>query len=748
MIQPLLIGPDELGVQNNYKPFMIPEKAFSNLFNAYVFRGRVQKKFGYAFQGRLRRVLTAQASGNITTGGAGTFNFNLKTAMSLESTAQFEPGSTTSISIAVGIQTLTDMVGTGTLTVVGAGAITAATFNYSTGVLTITASGAFGPVASTFTGAYYPGLPVMGLRLREQPTLNSEQTVAFDTKYAYRFTGGLWTELPSTAPTTWNGADYQLFYTVSYSRDPSGNDLFWATNYNTVTPDPIRYYDGTTWNNFAPSLNGAGTNLLRQCLLLVPYKDRLVALNTYEETAGPILTKYPQRARWSQNGSPIDPIAQAWRDDIVGRGGYVDAPTNEQIVSAGFIKDNLVVYFERSTWQLTYTGNEVLPFIWSRINQELGAESTFSNIVFDNGLLAFGNVGVHICNSVSVTRIDEVIPLEIFNVQNANNGPQRVYAVRDWINELVYFTYPDKTLAPANITSTFKFPNKVLVYNYRNNTFSFFEESFTCYGYFQRTTGLTWADLVPNSGYSPWAAWLTPWNSGISQSEIPDIVAGNQQGFILRFNPDNTANSQSRFIASVSSDNIESPTHNVRVGDYIQILNCIGSTNLNDLIVQVLTIVDENNFTIDNTFTGTYLGNGVFKVLSNINIVTKEFIPYWTNGKRYRLNRIEYLLDKTQEGEVEVDIFVDTGDDYSVTDPANGVVLGTNTLYTKPETQLTGQQSYQNQIWHRMYYYIEGETYQIQITMNDTQMRDLVIAESPITLHGMVMHFEQAGDFL
>ena len=57
--------------------------------------------------------------------------------------------------------------------------------------------------------------------------------------------------------------------------------------------------------------------------------------------------------------------------NIADGGGYIDASTEEQIVSAEFIKDRLIVYFERSTWELAYTGNEVLPFVWQKINTEL-----------------------------------------------------------------------------------------------------------------------------------------------------------------------------------------------------------------------------------------------------------------------------------------------------------------------------------------------------------------------------------------
>lgn len=758
-MQPLFIGPFDLGVHKNLEPFMIPEKAYPSMLNAFVFRGRIKKKMGYASQGRLRRELVAQSMGNISAVFAGFKVFNIFTGLGIatdQPNAQPEKGNLTNITITIGApisQTLTDTTGTGTLTVTPAGIILGGTINYANGDIILNFSVPVGASAATFSGAYYPSLPVMGLRTREQATINQEQTIAFDTIYAYRFVSGHWEEVPSTTPTTWTGSDSDFFWTTNYSRDTGGHDLFWATNFNTVTPDPIRYYESSTpnWFDFTPPLDGTGNRLLITARLLIPYKDRLVALNTYEQVdAVPTNQFFPQRARWSQNGSPINPLASAWRDDIVGRGGFIDAPTNEQIVSAGFIKDNLVVYFERSTWQLVYTSNEILPFIWQRINQELGSESTFSSVVFDNGLIAFGNVGLHVCNGVSVERIDAVIPDVVFDIQNQNEGPQRVYAIRDFLNELVYFTYPDEPTAPADFLSEFKYPNRVLVYNYRNDTFSFFQESFTCYGYFQRTQNLVWADLVTDSGYSPWSVWKTPWNSGLNQAEIPDIVAGNQQGFVVRLTPDNIGNAPTLSIYGMSSDVIISPNHNLNVGTFIQILNAQGSTNLNDGVFRVDSIIDENGFIINGFSSGTYIGNGVIKVLSNIDITTKMFNPYWAYGKRYRLRNIEYLFDRTTEGEVTVNTFVDTSDNYSVSDVAtNPCVLGTSTVLTRPEPALYGPgQLVQNQIWHRMYYYTEGETFQIQITLSDAQMSDIDLAESGITLHGMVLHFESAGDFL
>ena len=284
-MQPILIGPYDIGVKQDLKPFMIPDQAFPNLVNAFVFRGRVERKNGYSNLGRLRRVLpqgtvTNVSVGNISAAGAGTFSFTL-----FGPAAQIIPGNVATIVITIGApisQTLTDSTGTGTLVVGGAGPITAGTINYALGTITLTFSGAAGSSAATLTGSYYPGLPVMGVRTKEvAATINQEMTIWFDTTYAYQYNTGttLFEELPSTLPTTWSGNDSQQFWTTNYQRDASNNNLFWATNgvkglqgytitaatkavgmvITTTDPAPIIQAGDTVYLNNCdnPSFNGA-----------------------------------------------------------------------------------------------------------------------------------------------------------------------------------------------------------------------------------------------------------------------------------------------------------------------------------------------------------------------------------------------------------------------------------------------------------------------------------------------------------
>ena len=60
------------GLQTNYKPFLIPDEAFAQLTNAYVFRGRVRKRFGSRWMGD-SQLLTRFRMSIGTTDGTGAY---------------------------------------------------------------------------------------------------------------------------------------------------------------------------------------------------------------------------------------------------------------------------------------------------------------------------------------------------------------------------------------------------------------------------------------------------------------------------------------------------------------------------------------------------------------------------------------------------------------------------------------------------------------------------------------------------
>lgn len=744
------------GLNTYYEPFLIPEKAFPKLEDCYCFRGKVRKRPGLTLIGRLRRVFSAFAITNID---STTTTINLFTELSLtgEPNAQIKP-QTIIITIAAPIsQTLTDVNGDGSLTIAPAGLITAANIDYNTGDLTLTFSGAAGASAATLDVAYFPGLPVMGLRTQELFPINEENTIAFDTKYAYQFDSvtNAFEELPATTPTTWNGTDYDFFWTTNFQYDTGTNKpLFWATNSNMgATPDHIRYYNTSDWTDFEPKISDDGVTkiYLEQAQAILPYKGRLLFFNTWEGTDITNAKQYPQRVRWSWIGNVLN--VDAFRSDMIGKGGFKDASTNEAIVSVEFIKDTLLVKFERSSWKLVSTGNDSDPFIFQKINTELGAESKFSLIPFDRGVFCIGNYGITTDDSVNVERIDIQIPNLVFDFSNDTEGVQRVYGIRDFTNELVYWAFPT-----ADTDTTF--PNKVLVYNYRNSTYAIFNDSFTCYGYFQLSENLPWSKLP----YLHWSDWLSIWSSGILQSQYPLIAVGNQHGYVSYID-DTVTNDFSLYIKSIdfstTTPEFTIPNHNLRTNDVIIIDNIVGGGTIDPSTLNgntyLVSVKDANTITVQGYSNGTfqdifdllwcdpgslYFGAGQIMRINGLNITTKVFAPFYEAGAQCRLGYIDYLTDRTDQGQVIANVYVNEDPSTSMTDSAlNTCLLGSSVVYTKAENPiLLPQQLAQKKIWHRQFIQTVAQNFQVTISMSPEQLAQTIISNEDYILHAMAFY--------
>ena len=374
--------------------------------------------------------------------------------------------------------------------------------------------------------------------------INNKPAYAFDQQFAYIFAGGFWQQAVDSRGSAynplWHGIDTNFFWTCNWqgnilnpSPPPvlSYEQALFVSNFYTVNPngagdatnDPIWYWTDSTWNKYQPYVHPSGAATVdgpyvATALLMVAFKGRLILLNTIENdgtgddvsTFG-FNTQHQNRARWSHTGSPFaanpsDPLsinnAFFEGESYVGStpavaadgGDYLDAATDEAIISCEFIKDALIVQFERSTWELSFTNNELVPFIWRKLNTELGCESTFSSVPFDQFILSVGQTGVHACNGSNVERIDAKIPDEVFKIKNPSDGTKRVHGIRDYFTEMVYWTFPR-----SNQRSTQPYPQRILVYNYQNKSWAFNDDSITTFGYFEQQQGATWA-----SSRIPW----------------------------------------------------------------------------------------------------------------------------------------------------------------------------------------------------------------------------------------------------
>ena len=72
--QVLIGGYPDGGLVTDRKPLMLPNQAFSNLENAYVWRERTIKRLGTVGMGQLRRIFSAASVGN---SGTSPWTFNI-----------------------------------------------------------------------------------------------------------------------------------------------------------------------------------------------------------------------------------------------------------------------------------------------------------------------------------------------------------------------------------------------------------------------------------------------------------------------------------------------------------------------------------------------------------------------------------------------------------------------------------------------------------------------------------------------
>lgn len=734
--KPIKVTGYATGLVQEREEFLLPNDAYPTLENAFVWRERIKRKQGVRLLGRLRRLLTGQALGNTA---AGIFTGNIISILSLESNADIEIGSVT---ITVGAQTFTDPLGDGTLTNGGLGT---GTINYASGALTFTTSPNVGVAAVTIAFNYFPRLPVMGLRSRELSGINNEQLVAFDQTYAYKFGAtGFQEFIPGT---TWTGTDSDFFWSTNYWVSSSNTKIFWVTNFSGTGGDPIRYTDSSVWINFAPQINAAG-DVLAQCLALLPFRGRLIAFNTFE---GPNLAgsvQFRQRIRWAAIGNPFTTVSaivtsvnpDAWRDDIRGQGGFLDIPTSEDIVSVGFVRDNLVIYCERSTWQLRYTGRSIAPFQIEKVNTELGAESTFSAVQFDTSLVGIGDKGVVECDSYKSERIDIKIPDLVFQFNNDADGVKRVHGVRDIPQRLAYWTYPYR---PWGNT----YPDHRLVYNYENDSWAIFTDSFTCFGTYQPQTSGRWVDYSEPI-IDQWKNQNWPWIS--KPALFPAIVAGNQQGYVefvgSQIMDSPVENDVSLTIQNITGNTttattLTSPAHNLITGQII-LINGIPTgnsfANLNNGVFMVVRTSSStlDLYTYDSTTlqfsapqldpSGTYLGGGKISVKDNFRIVSKKFNSI-DEGQQLQLGYIDVLMDDTDDGAISLYVY----QNYNDTTPINILPENINPSTAQPDaffnttvptnsTDLGTIEGTKN--WQRVFCPTRGQFITIEWTLSNAQM--------------------------
>ncbi len=596
--------------------------------------------------------------------------------------------------------------------------------------------------------------PVQSFGTFVNPSTLGEVLTAFSKTKIYKFVDGSqsFTNIsfdPSAAPVTFTNGNNDYFWTCNFASS------MWITN--NLVADHIKYYNGSNTGicTHQPQVNGTPT-YLNACLIILPYKGRLIVLNTTEGASdNSSNNNFQSRARWAQIGTPytvsdgthVPPTpfavdANAWRDDIPGKGGFIDADTNERIVSASIVKDTLIVFFQRSTWRLTYTGQELLPFIWERLNTQFGSESTYSTVSFDEAALTFSRFGWIGSSTSNVERIDMDIPDDSFAIEGTDmnvSGLRKVQGIRDFFREFAYWTY-----IPISQTQA----TQIYGFNYREKAWTVFNPTvgINCFGYYRNTAGdYTWSTL--NGSADTWENYNTQddtWSSfGSGQNEdFPYVVGGDLNGNVyLMF----------EFFQQVTTDNGTNFKFSIftkRMNPYIeQGLKCrlgyvdLYCTALAGGEITVNHYVDDQSSPVI-TKTVEIFSRGVV----NITSITPGSPTTIVTGSDHNLSTNETVTIADVVGSVgkllNNQTFVAT-----VTNPTTFTIPinTTGLVYTQAGYTYSGDLPQGDSRYTRIYLGAIAHMHQIQFTLSSAQVADPVKGTAQFEMQALVIWTKSCG---
>ncbi len=635
---PYLIANFATGLEKRLQPWLIPDDAQEELLDGYVYRGVMSKREGYNYFAIGERAGSAYRESRIIHTLAavpivGVINSINKT-YTRAGTAQISRGSVT-ITGSTPLQVVTDN-GSGVLVGAGTG-----TVNYLTGAISVTFTAA--PTAGTVlvTYSFMPDSPVMMVANFITAT-NIKELIVADRLYVNKYNPTLNILVDISPAAAYTGSEFDFFTWTNYASATYTPRLLFSNNV-----DVIQQYDGTTVTNYAYNMNSSAavpvavTTLT--CSWMAEFKDRLVLLRTTENG-----TIFPQRIRISGTGANSDDF----RTSATGA-GFIDIPDGTWIQGAAFNRDDLIIFTERSTWVLRYTGNDTKPFVLDKIDESRGSGATFSAITYLNRTSAASPRGLIMSDGYRVERQDDEIPDFTYDEVNDKNFELcfagSVDADRDH-----YLLYP--TL--SEITQS----KRILVTNYDEDNYSYYRLPLSCMGTYVFAYDVTWNDLLIYDNWAEFGAAYGNWNSFAFTTGSPFSIGGGHHGEIWRLAVTESEDNPVRIynITVIDSTTLEVTTDWNNFGlngydedmgaDFIYFSGVQGMIEINRQQYPITSVTNNNVFRVKVPPTvsfSAYTSGGVATRVIPFSSTMKKFNPYIMNDQKVRCGWIYMYVDSS-----------------------------------------------------------------------------------------------------
>lgn len=417
-LQPQLIAPFRTGLDTDVEPWIAPIDSFRLINNLHIHHGYLEKRSGYRIFSQMVPSATPINISAITQANPGEIT-----------TAAPHGYSSGNLVYVTGVGGMTELNNRAfTITVTGA-----STFTIGEDTTTYTAYTVGGTVAVVDTSVDR----VMGI-WRYLEATGAKATLAFSTTRANLYSGVTNSFIELDAAPIMDGGVYDYIWATNWQSTDVVNRLYFTNGkaFDGVSLNGLRYYDGNgvTTTDFNTNSLGGGRTLYGGKLLFV-IKQRLVVLNSFEND-GLATNNFPQRARWCQAQGPSN-----WDDLTPGGGGFVDAPTGDQILSAQALQDIIIVQFTNSVWTLRPVPDPALPFRWDKINDFRACDGKMATVGYDRDVRALGVRGITATDGVETRRIDTRIM--DFTVDEINVDEfQKVFCARSFSNQRWWTLYP------------------------------------------------------------------------------------------------------------------------------------------------------------------------------------------------------------------------------------------------------------------------------------------------------------------
>lgn len=270
------------------------------------------------------------------------------------------------------------------------------------------------------------------------------------------------------------------------------------------------------------------TNNITTAVDLDVFRNRLLVHRPLTTVSG---DPENQSIRFSQQFNATNLV-----EDVVGNGGVTVFPTQDQIMVAEFLRDQMVVFFKNSTWILQPTGFANPVFRSIQVNSTRSTNCPYGAVPYDQRITSVGSKGIIACDGVNTQRFDvDIIDqfLEI-NPQAYNQCFSQRY---DSVNQ-TWTLFPSLATTDAGSSAI---SDQVLVYNFLENTWSVYNIAMSCLGLYQVVGDVDWAYFaVGGSEPTTWEEAQFAWNSYLIQRGSPSLIGGGHTGTVYVMNESTT----------------------------------------------------------------------------------------------------------------------------------------------------------------------------------------------------------------